>query len=615
MKNLLVLAMVAVIAANANAQTEVSGVVSGTWTAAGSPYVVTADILVAGLTVEPGVQVEFAGNFVFEVGGVITAVGTEAAPIVFKRADANTTGWQGFFFNFSTVGSLLKFCRIEGAINSGIRVIGKFSTTMEHCTLLNNSGTMGGGLHVSITPAGAGELLLKDCLFSNNSSSSHGGAMYVNTPNGSRVSIIDSAFESNTANPLVATGNFVGGAIYITDGDVSIDNSLFDSNRVNSRCEHYISNCSVLSRGGATYTDSTGTLNISNSSFVYNQSYSQNNGGCYADSSSTKSHGAGLYVQSGAAVLINNLFSLNSTTGTNCWYSDAGASIYVNGGSVTVINNAIAHNDTATGVHCAGGTLDIMNSIIFFNNGGGDQIGGTCTVTYSDVQNGYTGEGNINVNPIFDSDMTLKIVNDSQCIDAGNPAEEYNDQCFPPSLGTERNDMGAHGGLYACGWYGNVSTTSLRISEPDESAEFTVSLARVPTHDVIVTLTSSNPLECEVFPPYVVLNSENWNSGVVATVTAVDDDLVDGDQSCRIITANAVSDDPDFNGMVIPDVSVIVEDDEIMLTITSVYPAYGQEGMALPVTIQGSGFSGTPNVYLSPDAGGGNVTLAKIQIV
>jgi hypothetical protein len=36
----------------------------------------------------------------------------------------------------------------------------------------------------------------------------------------------------------------------------------------------------------------------------------------------------------------------------------------------------------------------------------------------------------------------------------GDPDPIYNDLCFPPSRGTARNDMGAHGGPCACCWAG-----------------------------------------------------------------------------------------------------------------------------------------------------------------
>ena len=88
----------------------------------------------------------------------------------------------------------------------------------------------------------------------------------------------------------------------------------------------------------------------------------------------------------------------------------------------------------------------IINSIVW---GNGTEIIGDATVSYSCVQGGYAGTGNISFNPIFIApaagDFHLTAV-DSPCIDAGNPSSQYNDIAFPPSLGTARNDMGAYGG-------------------------------------------------------------------------------------------------------------------------------------------------------------------------
>jgi len=149
----------------------------------------------------------------------------------------------------------------------------------------------------------------------------------------------------------------------------------------------------------------------------------------------------------------------------------------VEGGTVSVENTTVARNSNATGIERGGGTLDVLNSIVFFNNGDTTQLGGAMTVNYSDVQNrtppptpgagtptpGTTETGNLNENPGFAGSGCqpddLHIAPGSAAIDAGNPdpQHEYDDVCFPPSTGNDEqhqalNDMGAFGGPGACGW-------------------------------------------------------------------------------------------------------------------------------------------------------------------
>ena len=85
-------------------------------------------------------------------------------------------------------------------------------------------------------------------------------------------------------------------------------------------------------------------------------------------------------------------------------------------------------------------TLFVRNSISYFN--ATSQVAGKIIVTYSDIQDGYTGAGNINFNPVFQSSTDLIIVPGSPCIDAGEDNPSVNDECFPPSLeGVSENSI------------------------------------------------------------------------------------------------------------------------------------------------------------------------------
>ena len=82
-------------------KTEVSGVLTGDklhWTEANSPYLVIGNIMVERdktLTIDPGVDVQFAGPYYIQVEGLIEAIGTEEKQISFYGIDEGVNTWQG----------------------------------------------------------------------------------------------------------------------------------------------------------------------------------------------------------------------------------------------------------------------------------------------------------------------------------------------------------------------------------------------------------------------------------------------------------------------------------------------------------------------------------------
>ncbi len=103
-----------------------------------------------------------------------------------------------------------------------------------------------------------------------------------------------------------------------------------------------------------------------------------------------------------------------------------------------------------------------------------------------------------------------------------------------------------------------VSPTSLSVSEPSGSATFSVSLTTEPAEDVTIVLnTSSDECSATAAGP---LTAENYVAGVDITVTAGDDAIADGDQTCTVETT--LTGDAAYNGVTPDAVTVTVRDDD-----------------------------------------------------
>ena len=147
-----------------------------------------------------------------------------------------------------------------------------------------------------------------------------------------------------------------------------------------------------------------------------------------------------------------------------------------------------------------------------------------------------------------------------------------------------------------------VSTISGPTTEAGGTATFTVSLGTIPTSPVTIALSSSDLTEGTV-PANVVVPVASWNTGVVVTVTGVDDAIVDGNIAYTINTGNVTSSDPAYNaltGASVGDVAVINNDnDTATLSIVSVSVAENVAGgnMVFPVTLSNAVVGGTTVNY------------------
>ncbi|HEY3371327.1 MAG TPA: Calx-beta domain-containing protein [Prolixibacteraceae bacterium] len=112
-------------------------------------------------------------------------------------------------------------------------------------------------------------------------------------------------------------------------------------------------------------------------------------------------------------------------------------------------------------------------------------------------------------------------------------------------------------------------TSGLTTTEAGGSVNFSIVLTSQPTTNVTISLSSSKTNEGTVSPTSVVFTPSDWNTARTVTVSGVDDNYVDGTVAYTIITAAAVSGDPNYSGVNAADVSVSNTDNDVAgITIT-----------------------------------------------
>ena len=233
---------------------------------------------------------------------------------------------------------------------------------------------------------------------------------------------------------------------------------------------HIINN--VARTGGGVYSYYSSPIISAN--FIAWNTASSNGGGVGADHSVIVIHGNTIienYAGSDAGGISTGDYSNGSIEKNLIARNSAGwkaggiaMSAYNN---ISVIQNTITLNDClegGSGIQCIASSLYVVNSIIWINTSQFNQQiydygGSEIIVSYSDISDGYAGEGNINSSPIFrdpaNNDFHLNSiacgdVSNSPCIDAGDPNICDQSLNCDNGLGQIRSDMGAYGGGINC---------------------------------------------------------------------------------------------------------------------------------------------------------------------
>jgi hypothetical protein len=352
-------------------------------------------------------------------------------------------------------------CTFSGNIAKG-RGSGFYSSyssaILDHCTFTQNiASDTGGGMYNNFSSP-----VLTNCAFSGNAASS-GGAMWNYAS--SSPTLTGCTFSGNTATS--------GGAIYNDHSSSILTRCTFSLNAASS--------------GGGIYYEHSSSI-VTNCSFTGN----------------TAITGAGIYNKSSSSLILTNC-TFGGNWGGNVEYSYGGG-MFNSASSPTLTNCTFGGNAASWG-----GAMDnivsspTLTNCILWGNGSIPISNSNCTpiITYSDIQGGYSGTGNINRDPVFIAGaFDLRVRSTSPCIDAGDNG------AVPPGVTTdllgnprivdapgvqdygERVDMGAYEYLPPLTYQFNAAKPMLQMT-----FEFDMDPVTLSTSDLLLlNVTSGQPL-------------------------------------------------------------------------------------------------------------------------
>lgn len=285
------------------------------------------------------------------------------------------------------------------------------SPTLTNVTFSSNTASIITGYGGGMWNYNNSNAILENVTFSSNHANSYGGGMYNES---SSPSLTNVTFSGNTAAQ--------GGGVYNYISNPTLTNVTFSNNitpqegggmRIQSSSHPTLTN--VTFSGNTAGTAGGGLATYYSNATLTNVTFSNNTASSFG--------GGGLLIEYCSPILTNVTFSGNKTEGS-------GGGIYNNYGDPTLTNISIVNNTASSsggGIY-SNSEFTVINSILWGNTPN-QVVGGTPSITYSDIQGGgFSGEGNINADPLLGPlqdnggfTQTHALLSGSPAIDAGNP--------------------------------------------------------------------------------------------------------------------------------------------------------------------------------------------------
>jgi hypothetical protein len=314
-----------------------------------------------------------------------------------------------------------------------------FDSVIEGFTIENGTGTIN---HLGLR-CGGGILCyyssptIQNNIIVDNTGESGGGGIFCNYSN---AVLRNNRIVSNSVYGLYA----VGGGVACIEASILIENNIVSENECRGDVQQL-----GIGYGGGIYCDDSNPTVLNN---VISENVCEGFLG----------YGGGLALNNCSSFIVGNVVVGNDVLSAENGEAAGGGISCDYASSPTLANNVFTANKAGRGggISCAGNTLPrLVNCILWADTAAADDdeiyAGGSPSVTFCDVEDGWEGEGNIDLLPLFrdpvDGDFHLMSVacgdsSDSPCIDAGDPSMVDNLLNCEWGLGTVRSDMGSFGG-------------------------------------------------------------------------------------------------------------------------------------------------------------------------